>query len=218
MAAIHAPARPAAPGQPWRRVGWIAVAVLVAAAAATAGLTGWPQRTGEAPADEPPADNPLAINPLAAPAARYAALEHQIAKYPRDNRARVLKARMDLQAGRYELAAAGYRAALAAAPKVARDAGVWVELAEAQALRQGGTLAGEPRELIRRALGIQADHPQALELAGSAAYEAREFSAAARYWQRLIAQIPASDPRHGELAAAIARADKRGRLSLPEAR
>ena len=166
MAAIHALARPAAPGQPWRRVGWIAVAVLVVAAAATAGLTGWPQRTGEAPADEPPADNPLAINPLAAPAARYAALEHQIAKYPRDNRARVLKARMDLQAGRYELAAEGYRAALA-------------------------------------------DHPQALELAGSAA---------ARYWQRLIAQIPASDPRHGELAAAIARADKRGRLSLPEAR
>ena len=175
MAAIHALARPAAPGQPWRRVGWIAVAVLVVAAAATAGLTGWPQRTGEAPADEPPADNPLAINPLAAPAARYAALEHQIAKYPRDNRARVLKARMDLQAGRYELAAAGYRAALA-------------------------------------------DHPQALELAGSAAYEAREFSAAARYWQRLIAQVPASDPRHGELAAAVARADKRGRLSLPEAR
>ena len=145
MAAIHALARPAAQGQPWRRVGWIAVAVLVVAAAATAGLTGWPQRTGEAPADEPPADNPLAINPLAinplaAPAARYAALEHQTAKYPRDNRARVLKARMDLQAGRYELAAAGYRAALAAAPKVARDAGVWVELAEAQGLRQGGTL------------------------------------------------------------------------------
>ena len=166
MAALPAPARPAAPGQPWRRVGWIAVAVLVVAAAATVGLTGWPQRTGAAPADEPPTDNPLAINPLAAPAARYAALAHQIAKYPRDNRARVPKARMDLQAGRYELAAAGYRAALA-------------------------------------------DHPQALELAGSAA---------ARYWQRLIAQIPASDPRHGELVAAIARADKRGRLSLPEAR
>jgi len=212
MTALRAIARPATPGPPWRRVVWITAAVL-AAAAATAGLIGWPQRADEASADEPPA-----INLVAAPEARYAALEHQIAKYPRDNRARVLKARMDVQAGRYELAAAGYRAALAGAPKVARDAGVWVELAEAQGLRQGGTLAGEPRELIRRALGIQADHPQALELAGSAAYEAREFTAAARYWQRLIAHVPASDPRHGELAAAIARAEKRARLSLPEPR
>ena len=211
MAVIHALARPAAPGRPWRRVAWIAAALLVAAT--TAGLIGWPQRAGEARVNDPPA-----ADLLAAPEARYAALERQIAKYPRDNRARVLKARMDLQAGRYELAADGYRAALAAAPKVARDAGVWVELAEAQGLRQGGTLAGEPRELIRRALGLQADHPQALDLAGSAAYEAREFTAAARYWQRLIAQIPTSDPRHGELAAAIARADKRGRLSLPETR
>ena len=209
MAAIGTLAKSATPGLPWRQVAWITAAVLVAAA--TAGLIGWPQRADEALADDPPA-----INLVAAPDARYAAREHQIAKYPRDNRARVLKTRMDVQAGRYDLAAEGYRAALAAAPKVARDAGVWVELAEAQGLRQGGTLAGEPRELIGRALGIQADHPQALELAGSAAYEAREFTAAARYWQRLIAQIPASDPRHGELAAAIERAEKRARLSLPE--
>jgi len=211
MAVIHALARLAAPGLPWRRVTWILAAVLAAAAAA--GLIGWPQR-----ADEASAGDPAAITPVAAREARYAALEHQIARYPRDSRARVLKARMDVQAGRYGLAVEGYRAALAAAPKVARDAGVWVELAEAQGLRQGGRLAGEPRELIGRALGIQADHPQALELAGSAAYEAREFTAAARYWRRLIEQIAASDPRHGELAAAIERAEKRARLSLPEPR
>ncbi len=211
MAAIGAFAKPVAPGLPRRRLAWIVAGLLASAVAA--GLIGQPRH-----ANESAADNPLALNPLAAPEARYAALEHQIAQYPRDSRARVLKARMDVQAGRFDLATEGYRAALAAAPKVARDAGVWVELAEAQGLRQGGTLAGEPRALIARALGIQADHPQALELAGSAAYEAREFAAAARYWQRLIEQIAVSDPRHGELAAAIERAEKRARLSLPEPR
>ena len=215
MAVPGALSRLAASGPPWRRGTWIAAALLVAAVAvavATA-LVGGSWRADEGSADDPPA-----VNPLAAPEARYTALERQIAKYPRDSRARVLKARMDVQAGRYELAVEGYRAALAATPKVARDAGVWVELAEAQGLRQGGTLAGEPRELIGRALGVQADHPQALELAGSAAWEAREFAAAARYWQRLIEQIATSDPRHGELAAAIERAERRARLSLPEPR
>ena len=211
MAGMGAFAKPAAWGLTTRRVAWIVAAMLAATVAAA--LWVWPQGAEEGSADDAPV-----IIPLAAPEARYAALEHQIAKYPRDSRARVLKARMDVQAGRYDIAAEGYRAALAAAPKVARDAGVWVEFAEAQGLRQGGRLAGEPRELIGRALAVQADHPQALELAGSAAYEAREFAAAARYWQRLIEQIPASDPRHGELAAAIERAEKRARLSLPEPR
>ena len=194
---------------------WIAAALLAAAVAVALALA---LVGGSWRADEGSADDPPAVNRLATPEARYTALEHQIAKYPRDSRARVLKARMDVQAGRYDIAAEGYRAALAAAPKVARDAGVWVEFAEAQGLRQGGRLAGDPRELIGRALAVQADHPPALELAGSAAYEAREFAAAARYWQRLIEQIPASDPRHGELAAAIERAEKRARLSLPEPR
>lgn len=137
MAAATAPARFAEASKSnlkWRRAMAITAAVL-ATVAATAGLISGPQRTDETLADDAPAINPATAT---APEARCAALQHQIARYPRDNRARVLKARLDVQTGRCGLAVGGYRVALAAAPKVARDAGVWVELDQAQGLRMGG--------------------------------------------------------------------------------
>ena len=88
---------------------------------AAAGLISGPQRTEGALADDAPAINPATAT---APEARCAALQHQRARYPRYNRARVLKSRRDLQAGRYDLAVEGCRVALAAAPEVVRDAGV----------------------------------------------------------------------------------------------
>ena len=44
-------------------------------------------------------------------------------------------------------------------------------------------------------------------MAGSAAFEERDFAAAARHWRALLALLPAGSPEHRELAAAIARAD-----------
>lgn len=149
------------------------------------------------------------------PQARYALLERQLARQPRDARARVLKARMDLQAERHALAAAGFRQALDDSPKVARDPGVWLEYAEAEALRQGGRLAGLPATLIDRALSLQADHPQALDLAGSADYEAQRYADAAAHWRRLRNGLAATDPRREQLATAISEAERRARLSLP---
>ncbi len=149
---------------------------------------------------------------------RYAVLQRQIERNPADVRARVLKARLDLQAGRHELAAAGLRRALDQSPKVARDPDVWVELAEATALQQGGRLAGEPVTLIEHALALRPDHPQALDLAGSAAWEQRDFRAAAAHWRRLLGQLADDDPRRVELTAALADAERRARLALPPAR
>ena len=45
-------------------------------------------------------------------------------------------------------------------------------------------------------------------MAGGAAFEARDFDSAARYWRELLAQIPKATRERGELAAAIARADE----------
>ena len=75
-------------------------------------------------------------------------------------------------------------------------------------MAQGGSLAGVPRDLIARALAINPAHPRALEMAGSAAYEARDYESAARYWRELLPQIPARTREHGELAAAIDRAEE----------
>lgn len=147
-----------------------------------------------------------------------AELAQHLLRQPDDARARVLLARLDLQAQRYPQAVAGFERALKGPSKAAGDPGVWVEYAEAAGLQQAGRLAGLPRQLVDKALSLNPDHPQALDLAGSAAWEAGDFTLAARHWQRLLAQLPAGSPRHVQLAAAVQRAEQRGRFALPAPR
>lgn len=148
----------------------------------------------------------------------YSLLERQLQRYPSDTRARVLKARLDMQAGRYQEAAAGFARALEGASKAARDPDVWVEYAEATGMAQGRTLIGEPVRLVEKALSLDANHAGALDLAGSAAWEKRDFAAAADHWKRLLAQLQAGTARHVELSNAVERAEQRAKLSLPAAR
>ena len=167
--------------------------------------------------------DPAALSRQAAPATDLAAasqaeLEAHLKRQPEDARALIHLARLELRADRADRAVLAYARALGGASKAVRDPGVWVEYAEALGLAQGGTLAGRPREMVDKALAIDADHPGALDLAGSAAWEARDFAGAAGHWRRLLPLLPAGSARHAELSAAIARAEQRSRTSLPPAR
>jgi cytochrome c-type biogenesis protein CcmH len=51
-------------------------------------------------------------------------------------------------------------------------------------------LQGEPEQLIRRALEIDPKNLKALALAGTVAFERKEFKAAADYWQRMLPLVP----------------------------
>ena len=144
---------------------------------------------------------------LATPGMRDQLVGH-LERNPRDGRGWVLLGRADAAADRFADAALAFERGLAASPKVAADAGIWCEYADALGMAQGGQLAGKPRELLMRVLSINPAHPRALEMAGSAAYEAREFEAAARYWRQLATQLPEGSSSHRELRAAIARADR----------
>jgi cytochrome c-type biogenesis protein CcmH len=143
-------------------------------------------------------------------------LEGHVAASPDDARAWVMLARTRMQGDRFTPAAAAYARALETSAKVARDPLIWCEYADALGMAAGGRLAGKPREMIDRALALDASHPRALEMAGSAAYEAGDFRAAARYWKQLLAQLPAESTEHTQLAAAIARAEQRARFTLPQ--
>jgi cytochrome c-type biogenesis protein CcmH len=145
----------------------------------------------------------------------YAELERYLQRQPSDPRALVLKARLDMRAQRYDEAVAAFGRAVAGKSLAANDAGVWVEYAEARGMAQGGMLVGEPLQLVQKALSIDAHHAQALDLAGSASWEVRDFAKAATYWKRLLEQIPSGSSRHAELSLAIERAEQRARLSLP---
>ena len=151
------------------------------------------------------------------PASIEVELERHLARHPRDARGHVMLARVRMQADRFAEAAASYEAALGLSPKVAADAGVWCEYADALGMAQGGTLTGKPSELIAKALALDASHPKALEMAGSAAYERREFAAAARHWRTLLQSMRIDAAGRDELAAAVARAERLASTSLPPA-
>src|ERR1051325_8647098 len=61
----------------------------------------------------------------------------------------------------------------------ANDADAWADYAEALALANGQNLAGQPTDAINRALQINPKHEKALDLAGSAAYQAGDYKKAA---------------------------------------
>lgn len=134
-------------------------------------------------------------------------LVRHLDRNPRDTRGWVLLGRAESAAGRHDAAATAYAKALGIGDKTANDPAVWCEYADALAMAQGGALAGKPRELIAHALALDPGHGKALEMAGSAAFEAGEFADAAAYWRALVAQMPEGDPMRRDLDAAITRAD-----------
>jgi len=86
------------------------------------------------------------------------------------------------------------------------DAGVWADYAEASAMANGQRLAGKPTDAIDRALQIDPKHQKALDLAGSAAYQAGDYKKAIDYWQKLLTQFPAGSDELRTISAQIAKA------------
>jgi cytochrome c-type biogenesis protein CcmH len=186
-----------------RRAGMAATVVLVLALAAGAFLT-----FSHEPA-MPSAE--VAAAPTTADATRATDLREglvaHLVRNPRDARSLILLARLDFSRDRFADAADAYRRAIAVNAKAEGDPGIWCEYADALGMAQGGSLAGEPRAIVLRTLARTPGFPRALEMAGSAAFEAREFADAARYWRELATQLPEEAPPRRELLAAAARAD-----------
>ena len=103
-------------------------------------------------------------------------------------------------------------AALAEAKSQAPDKAAYLAAyAEALAMTRGNDLAGEPGRWIAQALRLDPLEPKALELAGLAAYQAKDFAAASRYWRQLLARLPRQSEMYEDIAAAISRAQTQAR-------
>jgi len=142
---------------------------------------------------------------------RLPQLREQLAKHvedhPKDGRAWVLLGRTSLAMDRFAEAEKAFGEAVKDR-KVALDAGVWCDYADAAALVQGGRLEGRPATLVAKALEIDASHPQALEMAGSVAVERGDLAAAARHWKALLAQMPEDLPQRAQLARAVEKVER----------
>lgn len=79
------------------------------------------------------------------------------------------------------------------------DADLWADYAFAMGMANEKSLAGKPTELIKKALSIDPQNPKALELAGSAAFEAKNYKEAISYWQHLLDKTP----KESELGQAL---------------
>jgi len=88
--------------------------------------------------------------------------------------------------GRYGEAAEAYAKAAVRSP---RDAQLLADLADVLAMARGQSLQGEPEQLARRALEIEPGNLKALALAGSAAFERKDYAAAAKHWERMLAYV-----------------------------
>jgi cytochrome c-type biogenesis protein CcmH len=186
---------------------WVIAAVVPLAAGALYMVFGTPQAV----------NGSSELGPDLAPttAADYISrLDAHLKRQPRDARGWVLLARAHAEADRFDAAARAYEQALAVSPdKVAKDPSVLCEYADVLAMQQGRSFSGKPLQLVNRALELNARHPMALEMAGSAAYDEGRYGEAARYWSELLPQLRAGTRRHTELTAAIEQARQKAESS-----
>jgi cytochrome c-type biogenesis protein CcmH len=90
--------------------------------------------------------------------------------------------------GRFADAADAYAKAAVRTP---RDAQLLVDFADVLAMARGQRLEGEPEKLIQRALEIDPQNLKGLALAGTVAFERKDYAQAAAYWQRMLPLVPA---------------------------
>jgi cytochrome c-type biogenesis protein CcmH len=116
--------------------------------------------------------------------------------------------------GRFDQAAAAYAEA---AKRLPEDAQLLADYADALAMAQGQRLAGEPEKLVARALRKDPNNIKALALAGSAAFERKDYAKAVNYWERIL-PLASGDPEFTRsINASLAEARSLGKGMVPPA-
>lgn len=105
-----------------------------------------------------------------------------------DDKAWTMLARSFAALQRYPEASRAYGRARALSPD---DAQLLADHADVLAMLQGQSVRGEPRKLIDRALQLDPKNLKALALAGSAAFELKDYATALKYWGEALRVAPA---------------------------
>ena len=121
--------------------------------------------------------------------ANVAALAKRLEANPGDADGWAMLGRSYINLEKYSEASNAYAKAAALKPG---DADLLSEYAFALAMTNGRQLQGQPAELIKQALQIAPENPKALELAGSAAFQAKNYKEAIAYWQKVLEKTPAN--------------------------
>ena len=126
---------------------------------------------------------------------------------PSDAAGWIMLARSYSSTERFGEAAGAYAKATELNPK---DADLWAEYAFVTAMAGDRKLEGKPTELINQALKVDPENPKALQLAGTAAFDAKDYKKAIEIWQKVLSKVPPKS----EVAQAISdRIDEAKKLS-----
>ena len=102
-----------------------------------------------------------------------------------------------------------------AAARMPGDAQLLADYADTLAVAQGRRLQGEPEKIIARALAADPDNIKALALAGTAAFDRKNYTEAVRHWERISGLVPAGSDFANSLQASIAEARQLGGIRSP---
>jgi len=163
-----------------------------------------------------------AFTPMATPTAKGA--DHEVTPQQVEAMAAKLAARLEKEPGnvdgwvmlartyyamnRHADAARAFDRAVALLPD---NADLLADYADSVGAAEGG-LRGKSLELIERALKADPTHWKALALAGTAAFERKDYRQAVEYWERMKKTVPPDSPIAGSIDASIAEARDLGGL------
>lgn len=101
-------------------------------------------------------------------------------------------------------------------PMLDENPDLLIEYADMRVIRDKGAFNDKTMDLIRRALAVEPAHPMALALAGSAAYNRKDFAGAVRHWEALLAVLPADSEDARALAETLAETRQKAEPSAKE--
>lgn len=119
--------------------------------------------------------------------ANVATLARRLEQNPNDANGWRMLGRSYLTMEKYKDATVAFSRASALTPE---DADLLADYAFSLGMANGQRLRGQPQELINKALKLDPENPKALELAGTAAFEAKNYKDAIAFWERLLKKSP----------------------------
>jgi cytochrome c-type biogenesis protein CcmH len=160
----------------------------------------------------PSAPHAMASGPIEAMVDRLA---ERLKTNPEDGEGWAMLARSQVVLGHYEPALKSFAQAVKRRPD---DASLLADEADALAMTHDRSLKGEPTALIQRALQLDPKNVKALALAGTAAFDRKDFKEALRHWEALERIAPPESPIAVQVRAAIDEARRQAGLPpLPPA-
>lgn len=152
---------------------------------------------GPAPSAQPQAATPAQIETM------VKGLEQKLISQPDNAKGWAMLGNSYAVLGRYKDSMDAYARATRLIPD---NAQLLADYADVAAMAQGKVFQGEPEKLVQQALKIDPGNIKALALAGSAAFQRKDYSAAIDYWQRQLGLLPKNSGLERSVSINIAEA------------